>query len=151
MLKLLNVSEETFTRQVLAKKNRRFMYVERGVLPELSAQIEDLDVPGLYVQNQYKRYYPAGEVVGHLIGFTNIDDTGIAGIEKTYDDWLSGHAGKKQIIKDRAGRVIEFVKDIEPAEPGQPLVLSIDEDLQFFLYHALKKRLFVTRRSPLCR
>jgi cell division protein FtsI (penicillin-binding protein 3) len=124
---------------VLAKKNRRFMYVERGVLPELSAQIEDLDVPGLYVQNQYKRYYPAGEVVGHLIGFTNIDDTGIAGIEKTYDDWLSGHAGKKQIIKDRAGRVIEFVKDIEPAEPGQPLVLSIDEDLQFFLYHALKK------------
>ncbi|MGE4498808.1 MAG: peptidoglycan D,D-transpeptidase FtsI family protein [Hydrogenovibrio sp.] len=139
MLKLLNVSEETFTRQVLAKKNRRFMYVERGVLPELSAQIEDLDVPGLYVQNQYKRYYPAGEVVGHLIGFTNIDDTGIAGIEKTYDDWLSGHAGKKQIIKDRAGRVIEFVKDIEPAEPGQPLVLSIDEDLQFFLYHALKK------------
>lgn len=139
MLSLLGVSSSSFTPQVLAKKDRRFLYVKRGVLPGLTAKIEALDVPGLYVQNQYKRYYPAGEVVGHLIGYTNIDDVGIAGIEKTYEDWLSGIAGKKEVIKDRAGRVVEFVKDIHPAEPGKSITLSIDKDIQFFLYHALKK------------
>ena len=139
MLALLGISSSSFTHEILAKKSRRFLYVKRGVLPELTAKIEALDVPGLYVQNQYKRYYPAGEVVGHLIGYTNIDDVGIAGIEKTYEDWLSGVAGAKQVIKDRAGRVVEFVKDLQPAEPGKPMVLSIDKDMQFFLYHALKK------------
>ncbi len=139
MLSILELSPSTFTPQVLAKRERRFMYVKRGVLPELTAKIEALDVPGLYVQNQYKRYYPAGEVVSHLIGFTNIDDVGIAGIEKTYDAWLSGQAGKKQIVKDRAGRVVEFVKDLQPAKPGKQIHLSIDKDIQFFLYHAMKK------------
>lgn len=139
MLALLELSPATFTPKVLSKRSRRFLYVKRGVLPELTEQIEALDVPGLYVQNQYKRYYPAGEVVSHLIGFTNIDDTGIAGIEKTYDAWLSGQAGKKQIVKDRAGRVIEFVKDLLPAKPGKQIHLSLDKDVQFFLYHAMKK------------
>ncbi|MGC9386029.1 MAG: peptidoglycan D,D-transpeptidase FtsI family protein [Hydrogenovibrio sp.] len=139
MLKHLKVSEPSFTRKVLANQKRRFLYVQRGVLPEISQQIAELDVPGLYIQNQYKRYYPAGEVVGHLVGFTDIDDKGLAGLEKTYDEWLSGRHGTKQIIKDRAGRVVEFVKDIEPAKAGRPLVLSLDKDLQFFLYHALKK------------
>ena len=139
MLALLELSPATFTPKVLSKRGRRFLYVKRGVLPELTAKIEALDVPGLYVQNQYKRYYPTGEVVSHLIGFTNIDDTGIAGIEKTYDAWLSGQAGKKQIVKDRAGRVIKFVKDLKPAEPGKQIYLSIDKDVQFFLYHAMKK------------
>lgn len=139
MLALLELSPATFTPQVLAKRDRRFLYVRRGVLPELTEKIEALDVPGLYVQNQYKRYYPAGEVVSHLIGFTNIDDVGIAGIEKTYDAWLSGQAGKKQIVKDRAGRVVEFVKDLLPAKPGKQIHLSIDKDIQFFLFHAMKK------------
>lgn len=139
MLALLELSPATFTPKVLSKRGRRFLYVKRGVLPELTEKIEALDVPGLYVQNQYKRYYPAGEVVSHLIGFTNIDDTGIAGIEKTYDAWLSGRAGKKQIVKDRAGRVVEFVQDLQPAKPGKQIYLSIDKDIQFFLYHAMKK------------
>jgi len=139
MLALLELSPESFTPQVLAKRDRRFLYVKRGVLPEITKQIEALDVPGLYVQNQYKRYYPTGEVVSHLIGFTNIDDVGIAGIEKTYDDWLSGREGKKQIVKDRAGRVVAFVKDLQPAKPGKSIHLSIDKDIQFFLFHAMKK------------
>lgn len=139
MLGLLGLSETDWSARILSKQKKRFMYLKRGVLPELSAKIEDLDVPGVYVQNQYKRYYPAGEIVGHLLGFTNIDDVGISGIEKTYEDWLSGASGKKQVIKDRAGRVIEFVKDIKPAESGKDLVLSIDKDIQFFLFYAMKK------------
>lgn len=139
MLSLLKLPESSLTQKVLANPKRRFMYVKRGVLPDLSKQIEGLDVPGVYVQNQYKRYYPAGEVVSHLLGFTNIDDVGISGIEKTYNEWLSGSAGMKQVIKDRAGHVIEFVKDIQPAEAGNDLTLSIDKDLQFFLHRSLKK------------
>jgi len=139
MLALLNVAENTLTPKILSKKQKRFLYVKRSIRPELSKQIERLDVPGIYVQNEYKRYYPAGEVLGHVTGFTNIDDQGISGIEKTYNQWLVGQSGKKQVIKDRAGRVIEFVKDIQPAQAGQDLTLSIDKDIQFFLHHALKK------------
>ncbi|MDX1795357.1 MAG: penicillin-binding protein 2 [Hydrogenovibrio sp.] len=139
MLSMLNLAGNTLTPTILAKKNRRFLYVKRGVLPTLAKKIEQLDVPGVFIQNQYKRYYPAGEVLGHVVGFTNIDDKGISGIEKTYNQWLSGHSGKKEVIKDRAGRVVDFVKDLQPAKPGHNIELSIDEDIQFFLYHALKK------------
>lgn len=139
MLSLLKVSEKVLTPKILAKKDKRFLYVKRSIRPELSDLIEKLDVPGVFIQNEYKRYYPAGEVMGHVTGFTNIDDEGISGVEKTYNRWLHGQPGKKQVIKDRAGHVVEFVKDIQPAQAGHDLVLSIDKDIQFFLHHTLKK------------
>ncbi len=139
MLRLLNLSENTITKKILAKKKRRFMYLKRGVLPTVSEDIESLAVPGTYIKHQYKRYYPSSEINGHVIGFTNIDDIGISGIEKTYEDWLKGEEGKKRIIKDREGRVIEFVEDIKSANKGQSLTLSIDGDIQYLLYRALKE------------
>lgn len=139
MLKLLGLDEKNITATLLEKKDKRFLYIKRSVLPAVAKKIEALDVPGVFVQNQYKRYYPAGEILGHVVGFTNIDDKGISGIEKAYDKWLTGHPGKKEVIKDRAGRVVDFVKDLVPAKPGHDITLSIDKDIQFFLYHALKK------------
>lgn len=139
MLHLLDLDETKITPQILQRKQRRFLFIKRSITPELGDKIEKLDVPGLFIQNEYKRYYPTGEVAGHVTGFTNIDDTGLAGIEKTYDQWLHGYSGKKQVIKDRTGRVVEFVKDLHPAKPGKDITLSIDKDIQFFLHHALKR------------
>ncbi|WP_024850681.1 peptidoglycan D,D-transpeptidase FtsI family protein [Hydrogenovibrio kuenenii] len=139
MLRILGLDEKNITQTLLAKKNKRFLYIKRSVLPPVTRQVENLDVPGVFIQNQYKRYYPAGEILGHVVGFTNIDDKGISGIEKAYDKWLTGQQGKKEVIKDRAGRVVDFVKDLVPAKPGHSITLSIDKDIQFFLYHALKK------------
>lgn len=139
LLSLLNLSEETITTRIIANKRKRFLYLKRSVLPDLGDEIDGLDVPGLYVDNEYKRYYPAGEVTSHLVGFTNIDDQGIAGVEKTYDQWLSGQAGKKQVVKDLSGKVVSFVKDLKPAKSGQDIYLSIDKDMQYFLYHSMKK------------
>jgi len=138
MLAELNLSSNVLTPRILAQSKRRFMYVKRGVLPDVSAKIDALGVPGVFIQNKYKRYYPTAEVNSHVIGFTNIDDEGISGIEKTYDSWLKGEAGKKQVIKDRKGRVIEFVRDIKPAKDGNILTMSIDNDIQYFLVKALK-------------
>ncbi len=139
MLRILNIAEPALTTKILANKKRRFMYVQRGVLPRTSQKIIDISVAGLFINNKYKRYYPSGEVTSQIIGFTNIDDKGISGLEKTYNDWLAGSAGKKKVIRDRTGRVIEFVKDIEVARPGNSLTLSIDGNIQYLLYHALKK------------
>ena len=139
MLDWLQVSKASFTPKLLAASGRRFMYLKRHVLPKVGEKIRALDVPGVYVDPAYKRYYPAGEVASHWVGFNDIDDRGIAGIEKIYNDWLQGVSGKKQVVKDRTGRVIHFVRDLQPAKTGQDLVLSMDQDLQFFLYQALKR------------
>ncbi len=131
-------------RSVLAKKiystpSRRFLYLKRGLVPQVAKEIEDLRLTGVYTQGEYRRYFPAGESIANLIGFTNIDDQGIEGVELAYNDWLKGGPGKKQVVKDRAGHVIDFVKDIKAAKPGNSMTLSIDQNLQYFTYRALKK------------
>ena len=139
--KLLGISPESLRLKALAYQNKRFMYLKRQVLPQVGEALEALDIPGVYVEERFKRYYPAGEVTAHLVGYTDIDDQGQDGIEYAYNDWLQGIAGKKQIIKDRAGRVIEFVKDVQPAKAGKPIQLSLDKDIQYFTYRTLKKAL----------
>ncbi len=125
--------------KIYKKPKRRFLYLKRGLVPEIAKQIESLRLTGVYTQGEYRRYYPAGESIANIIGFTNIDDRGIEGVELAYNDWLKGEAGKKQVVKDRAGHVVDFVKDVKAAKPGNPIVLSIDQNLQYFTYRALKK------------
>lgn len=139
MTALLELSKNTLTQKIFSHSKYRFMYLKRFITPELGQKIAHLGLPGVYVEPEYKRYYPAGETTAHLVGFTDSDGVGIAGIEKTYNDWLTGKAGKKVVIKDRAGHVVDFVKDVTVARPGKPIYLSIDADLQFFLERALKR------------
>jgi cell division protein FtsI (penicillin-binding protein 3) len=139
MIALLNLSRSSVTLKILSKPNRQFMYLKRFILPDLATKISALNLPGVYIQSAYKRYYPAGETTSHLLGFTDIDGKGIAGIEDTYNKWLHGEPGKKIVIKDRAGHIVDFVKDLTVAKPGKPIYLSIDSDLQFFLERALKR------------
>jgi hypothetical protein len=89
-------------------------------------------------QNEYKRYYPSGEVAANVIGFADIDDNGQEGIELAFDDWLKGTPGRKRVIRDRLGRAFDDVERIRPVEPGKPVTLSIDKRLQYLTYRTLK-------------
>ena len=116
---------------------RDFIYLKRQIKPELGAYIQSLSIPGIYLQQEYKRYYPAGEVTSHLIGFTNIDDVGQEGLELAYDYWLKGSPGLKRVLKDSLGRTVQDIESIKAARPGKQLVLSIDRRIQYLAFREL--------------
>ena len=97
-----------------------------------------MKLPGVNVLREYRRFYPAGEVTGHLVGFTNIDDDGQEGLELAFNHWLAGESGAKQVLKDRLGRAVENVASIRPPRHGKGLRSSIDLRLQYLAYRALK-------------
>ncbi len=118
--------------------NKSFMYLRRHMSPADADAITALGIPGVHLLREYRRYYPAGEVVGHLLGFTNVDDQGQEGLELAFDNWLRGQPGRKKVLKDRLGRIVEDVESIEPPRPGGDLSTSIDLRLQYLAYRELK-------------
>jgi cell division protein FtsI (penicillin-binding protein 3) len=125
-------------RRMTSSVSKEFMYLRRHMRPTEAAAIVGLNIPGVAVEREYRRYYPAGEVVGHLIGFTNIDDAGQEGMELAFDHWLAGEAGKKRVLKDRLGQMVEDVERIKKSSPGRELVASIDLRIQYLAYRELK-------------
>jgi cell division protein FtsI (penicillin-binding protein 3) len=123
--------------QQYKKKGREFAYLKRELSPDTAKEVKALRIPGLYLQQDYKRFYPEGEIAAHIIGFTNIDDKGQEGLELIYNDWLSGAAGKKLVIKDRLGRIIDDVQTVRRQKPGNDLVLSINRRIQYLAYREL--------------
>lgn len=119
--------------------NREFLYLQRQLPPALSKQIEKLKIPGVNFQKEFKRYYPDSDSISQLLGFTNVDDQGLEGIELAYQDWLKGVVGKKRVIKDRLGRIIEELNVTKEPRPGRDMVLSIDRRLQYLAYSELGK------------
>ncbi len=139
LAELLKIESKELKELLIARKGRQFVYLKRHVTPEIEQKIMSLELPGVYRQREYKRYYPAAEVTAHLVGFTNIDDQGQEGLELAYNEWLNGKDGKKRVLKDRLGRVIENIESIEPAANGKDLQLSIDRRIQYLAYRELKK------------
>ncbi|HQS37065.1 MAG: cell division protein [Methylotenera sp. 24-45-7] len=123
----------------LANSEREFVYLKRRVSPELAAEVMRLGVPGVYLQREYKRYYPAGEVTAHLVGFTGIDDQGQEGFELTMNKTLSGKSGSRKVIKDRAGHIIEDLEAVKVPQDGHDVVLSIDRRIQYLAHRELAK------------
>ncbi|MDP5065208.1 MAG: penicillin-binding transpeptidase domain-containing protein [Haliea sp.] len=123
---------------------RSFMYLRRHMVPADARNVLALRLPGVSGRREYQRYYPAGEVAGHLVGFTNLDGRGIAGLELAYDDWLKGTPGKKQYIKDLHGDAVRDIGVLEPARPGKDLRLSIDLRLQYLHHQELQRAMAVT-------
>lgn len=121
------------------KENRGFLYLHRQLPPALSKEIEALKIPGVNFQKEFKRYYPDSDSMSQIIGFTNVDDQGIEGIELAYHGWLSGIVGKKRVIKDRVGRIIEELNVTKEPRPGRDIELSIDRRLQYLAYSELNK------------
>jgi cell division protein FtsI (penicillin-binding protein 3) len=134
----LRLDRQDLERRITSNLDREFLYLARGKEPAEAARIKALGIPGVYTSREYRRYYPAGEVTGHLLGFTNVDDAGQEGLELAFDHWLAGEDGAKRVIQDRYGRIVQDVESIRPARPGRDLVLSIDLRIQYLAYRELK-------------
>ena len=138
LARLLDISEASLRERLKEYSGREFIYLRRKVQPDLARQALALDIPGVYARQEYRRYYPAGEVTAHVVGFTNIDERGQEGIELAYTQWLSGESGRKRVLKDNRGRVIKDLTLIRDARSGRDLALSIDLRLQYLAYRELK-------------
>ncbi|WKV99080.1 peptidoglycan D,D-transpeptidase FtsI family protein [Pseudomonas sp. B21128] len=134
----LGQDPKALTERLEAQANKEFIYLVRGLTPEQGQSVLDLKVPGVYGIEEFRRFYPAGEVTAHMVGFTDIDDHGREGVELAYDEWLAGVPGKRQVIKDRRGRLIKDVQVTKNAKAGKPLALSIDLRLQYLANRELR-------------
>jgi len=134
----LGANADDIERKLTQRANKEFVWLKRRLNPTVAAQISALDLPGVYLQKEYRRFYPAGEVTAHVIGFTNIDDIGQEGLELAYNSWLAGSPGTKQVIRNRKGEAVEEVALIKESQPGQDLHLTIDRRLQYLAYRELK-------------
>ena len=138
LAKYLHMDEKELSSLLKDRIGRQFVYLKRHVAPALAEQVMLLNIPGVSLQREYRRYYPVAEVTSHVLGFTNIDDSGQEGIELAYDNWLKGSPGSKRVLKDRLGRVVENIESINTPDPGNELVLSIDRRVQYLAYRELK-------------
>jgi len=136
---VLGVEAEEIERRLTQRSEREFVWLRRRLHPDVAAEIQSLGLHGVFLQKEYRRFYPAGEVTSQVIGFTNIDDVGQEGLELAYNDWLAGKPGLKRVIRDRLGRTVEHVEIIREAEPGRDLNLTIDRRLQYLAYRELKR------------
>ena len=138
LARALKEDQQTLARRITSNLDREFLYLVRHMPPEQAERIKALGVPGVYLLREYRRYYPAGEVSGHVIGFTTVDDKGQEGLELGFDQWLNGEDGAKRVIQDSFGRYVENVESIRSPRPGRELVTSIDLRIQYLAYRELK-------------
>ncbi|VFP79838.1 Peptidoglycan D,D-transpeptidase FtsI [Candidatus Erwinia haradaeae] len=130
--------------RVNSNPTSRFIYLARQVNPEISHYIQQLKLPGIFLREELRRYYPAGSVTSHLVGITNIDGQGIEGVEKSFNQWLTGQPGSRIVRQDRFGQVIEDISSID-AQEARDLTLSIDEEIQNQVYHELHKAVSINK------
>ncbi|MCG7975260.1 MAG: penicillin-binding protein 2 [Candidatus Thiodiazotropha taylori] len=133
---ILDLNPDRLRRQL--SSDRSFVYLKRRINPDQAEKVAALEIKGLDLLSEYRRFYPSAEVMSHIVGFTNIDDQGQEGMELAYDQWLTGTPGAKRVIKDGSGRVVNQVENIQSPAPGKDLSLSIDRRLQFLAYRELK-------------
>ncbi|MCL1078905.1 peptidoglycan glycosyltransferase FtsI [Parashewanella spongiae] len=135
---VLQMPIDTLLKRIKDKPTKRFTYIKRQVAPAVADYIKQLKLPGIYLKAESRRYYPAGETNAQLIGITNIDDVGIEGIERGYDEWLTGTPSKQKVRKSRDGHVVERLGVVQEGESPNDLVLSIDQRIQALAYRELK-------------
>ncbi|MDQ3562749.1 MAG: penicillin-binding protein 2 [Pseudomonadota bacterium] len=138
LARVLGISGQELSAFVQSRLERRFVLLRRHVPPELAEEVMRLDIDGVELRQEVHRYYPAGEVTAHCVGFTDIDDKGQEGIELAYDEHLRGVSGSKRVIQDLIGHVVENVESVRAPQPGHDLALSIDKRVQYVAYRELK-------------
>ncbi len=124
---------------------RDFVYLKRHLSPDIASKVVELNIPGVFLKREYRRYYPAGELAAHLLGFTDVDDKGQEGVELAWQDELAGKPGSRRVIRDRKGRIVEDVESIRAPKPGQNIALSIDSKIQYMAYRELKEAVEVNK------
>jgi len=132
-------STKQLEEQLARAQGREFVWLKRGLPPSRSRTLTDLGAPGLRLRREYRRYYPAGEFAGHLVGFADIDENGQEGLELAFDSWLKGRDGRKQVIRDRLGRHVRDIAGLEPLQPGRDLHLGLDLRIQYLAYRELRE------------
>ena len=137
LARLLEMDAAELNRK-LGDSRREFVYLKRQLPPEEAAKVVALGLPGVFLQREYRRYYPAGEVTAHLIGFTDVDGKGQEALELAFESDLAGRPGSRRVIKDRLGHIVEDVESIRLPQHGQTLRLSIDARIQYLAYRELK-------------
>lgn len=138
LAKLLAIAPSYIKKQVHKNNRREFIYLKRRISPSLASKVKALKIPGVFLQREYKRFYPEGEVTAHVVGMTNVDDQGQEGLELAYNHWLSGQAGLEEVLKDRMGRTIADVALLKKPQQGRELVLSLDHRIQYSAYRELR-------------
>ncbi|MGZ8252973.1 MAG: peptidoglycan D,D-transpeptidase FtsI family protein [Methylophilaceae bacterium] len=133
---LLNIKQSEISKK-LANQQREFVYIKRRIPPELASQVMRLAIPGIFMQREYRRYYPGGDVTAHLVGFTGVDEAGQEGFELKYQDWLSGKSGSRRVIKDRQGHIVEDLEAVKVPQDGHDITMSIDRKIQYLAYREL--------------
>jgi cell division protein FtsI (penicillin-binding protein 3) len=118
-------------------KGKSFVYLRRQLPPDVAASALALQIKGLYSKPEYRRYYPSGEVVAHVLGLTSVEDKGIEGAELVYEKWLAGEPGLKRVARDRRGNVVEVLESIKLPRPGQDIALSLNLQIQYLAYREL--------------
>ena len=134
----LGQNPQQLVERLTKQASKEFIYLVRGLTPEQGQRVLDLKVPGVYGLEEFRRFYPAGDVTAHMVGFTDLDDHGREGVELAYDEWLAGVPGKRQVIKDRRGRLIKDIQVTKNAKAGKTLALSIDLRLQYLATRELR-------------
>jgi len=150
LARLLGVRVRDLLERRERNAEREFMFLARQWTPADAAKVLALGIPGVDSREEFKRYYPAGEVTAQLIGFTNVDDHGQEGIELAYDHWLAGAPGERRVIRDRKGQVIKDIELVRSEKPGNDLALSIDLRLQYLAYRELRAALETHRAAAGC-
>lgn len=133
---LLQLKPDQLQKKV-SDSDRGFVYLRRRMPPAEAAQVMALGIPGIYMQREFRRYYPAGEVTAHLVGFTGIEDNGQEGLELVFQDWLSGKPGSRHVLKDRQGHIVEDLEAVKVPQDGHDLTLSIDRKIQYLAHREL--------------
>lgn len=128
-----------FYQALRERETRKFYYIKRQLPPVEIDEIMALNIDGFEREDSYQRFYPAGEVVGQIVGFTGIDERGQEGIELVYDQWLAGQTGRVRIMRDKSGKAIQVVDEEMPAAPGSALQLSIDKRIQYIMHQVLSE------------
>lgn len=138
LAKALGMKEEALLNKLERNQHRGNYYLKRHVSPQVSETVKAMKLPGVGRETEYLRYYPDGEVIGHLLGFTNIDDKGQEGLELAFDDYLRGQPGQRRQVMDGKGNFFADLEEVKPVLKGQNLYLSIDKRIQYLAYRELK-------------
>ena len=136
LARLLGMSEKDLGKKL--SEDKGFVYLKRQVLPDVADKIAALKIDGIHQTREYKRFYPEGEAMAHIVGFTNVEDRGQEGVELARESGLAGRAGARQVIKDRLGRVVEDIGVLKTPRDGEDIQLSIDAKIQYLAYNELK-------------
>jgi cell division protein FtsI (penicillin-binding protein 3) len=137
---LLEMDVRELNRKLASEKE--FVFLKRQIPPDVAEKIATLNLPGVHDQREYRRYYPSGDVMAHVIGFTGVDDAGQEGVELALNDMLVGKPGSRRVIKDRRGQIVEDVESIRAPQEGKDVTLALDAKIQYLAHSQLKKAMF---------